>query len=73
MADSFLNERAEAFPLLPRYEDSRLLKSQENDRWFKLLMPFLLIICAFCIVPERPDQLASICERHNSEIACRVF
>ena len=26
-----------------------------------------------CLVPEKPDELASICQRHNSEIGCRVW
>ena len=25
------------------------------------------------LVPERPDQLASICEKHNPAVACRVW
>ena len=73
MAGSFLKRRVDVLPLLPRYEDSRLMQSQENDKWLRILMPFLLIIFAFCVAPESPNQLASICQRHNSEIACQVW
>ncbi len=31
------------------------------------------LVSALVLAPERPEQLASICERHNSVMACQVW
>ena len=41
-----------------------------------ILKPLLASICfLFCIilVPEKPSNLASICEKYNSSVACQVW
>ena len=73
MADSFLRGKEDFVTLFPGNEDTGVSQSPENDRSLKLLMPFLIIMFAFFLAPESPQQLASICERHNPEIACRVW
>ena len=37
------------------------------------LMAFACLTLVTIVVPERPNQLASICQQHNSTIACRVW
>jgi len=36
-------------------------------------MALLCLSVVTILVPEKPDQLASICEKHNSSVACRVW
>ncbi len=38
---------------------------------FVMLLVFISI--GICFAPERPHQLASICEKHNPVIACQVW
>ena len=41
-----------------------------------LMKPFLASICfLLCIafVPEKPTNLASICQKYNSSLACQVW
>ena len=38
-----------------------------------LAMALLCMSYAIFFVPEKPNQLASICEKHNSVIACQVW
>ncbi len=42
---------------------------------FRITFAIALACFAFVaiFVPERPDQLASICEKHYSVIACQVW
>ena len=37
------------------------------------LMAAALVTGAFMLAPEQPRQQASICERHHSVAACRVW
>ena len=49
--------------------------SSELQRTFSITfaMALLCLSVVTILVPERPDQLASICEKHNSTVACRVW
>ena len=53
--------------------DKRLFVQKKNQN---LIRPFLASICfLLCIVlvPEKPSNLASICEKYNSSVACQVW
>ena len=55
------------------HNDKRLSIQKKNQ---KLIKPLLASICfLFCvlIVPEKPNNLASICEKYNSPVACQVW
>ena len=73
MAGSFLGNSGDFVTYIPRSEDSPLISITKNHRSLKVLMPMLLIMFAVFLAPERPQHFASICERHNPEMACRVF
>ena len=73
MAASFLSSAGEDVTLWTQYADSRKYQSRNNDRCLKVFVPFFLMMFAIVFAPESPQQLASICERHNPEIACRVW
>ena len=47
-----------------------------QDKKQTIIKPLLASICVlFCIVliPEKPSNLASICEKYNSSVACQVW
>ena len=56
-----------------RTEEAQVCIGRTNTRCLRLFMPFLFLIFAFIFAPEKPAELASICERHNPEIACKVW
>ncbi|AIQ96123.1 hypothetical protein EW15_0031 [Prochlorococcus sp. MIT 0801] len=48
----------------------------EQDKNQIIIKPILASICfLFCIilVPEKPSNLTSICEKYNSSAACQVW
>ena len=52
------------------------MKISERKKNQKLARPLIASICfLMCIVfvPERPTHLASICEKYNSVMACKVW
>ncbi len=73
MADSFIGYSNDLASVSPGYADSRISPIRVDHISLKVLLPFLLILFAIVLVPERPQQLASICERHNPEVVCRVW
>ena len=38
-----------------------------------LLVVGLLVLLAATLAPERPQDQAAICQRHNGPVACRVW
>ena len=75
MTDSFLGLSSESFHL---QHDQQWLKSKVERRqnWnftFNCVVPLALVMAAAFLGPEKPHQLASICERHNPVIACQVW
>ena len=51
----------------------RLSPTKKNQN---LIKPFLASICfLLCVVfvPEKPSNLASICQKYNSSVACQVW
>ncbi len=54
----------------------KVIKYESEDKLMRLLrlasaLSCLLICIAF--VPERPIELASICQRHHPAVACEVW
>ena len=55
---------------LANHKRSSLKKKNQN-----LVKPLLASIFLLCItfVPEKPSNLASVCEKYNSSVACQVW
>ncbi len=72
MVGSFLGSRnsSSLFILKERVSSRNLIS---NTFSFKFLLPLVITSLACSFAPEKPDQFASICQRHNSEIACQVW
>jgi hypothetical protein len=48
------------------------LLAKDGGHW-PLVVALGLVLSAFLLAPEQPQELAAICERHNGISACRVW
>ena len=51
----------------------RLLVQQKNKSLIKPLFASICFLICILLVPEKPTNLASICEKYNSSVACQVW
>ena len=73
MADSALR-----FPRTEHLEFSQRVSRHKNiqvqHHWrYSFVIALVSLSLAILLVPEKPNELASICEKHNSVIACSVW
>ena len=75
MANSCLGPSGNSYQF--HHEQDWLIESTDRQQgWhvpFTWVVPLLLVMTAVLFVPEKPHQLASICERHNPVVACQVW
>ncbi len=53
--------------------DKRLFVQKKNQNFIKPLLASICFLCCIVVVPEKPKDLASICEKYNSSTACQVW
>jgi hypothetical protein len=53
--------------------DKRLSVHKKNQNLIKYLLASVCLLLCIVVVPERPSNLASICEKYNSSVACQVW
>ena len=51
----------------------RLSVQKKNQNLTKPLLASILFLFCIIAVPEKPSNLASICEKYNSSLACQVW
>ena len=51
----------------------RLSIPKKNQNLTKPLIASIVFLVCITIVPEKPSNLASICEKYNSSLACQVW
>ena len=51
----------------------RLPLQKKNQNLIKPFLGSILLLLCISIVPEKPSNLASICEKYNSSVACQVW
>ncbi len=73
MASSFHNVSAPLSVVLPRREYVGMIATWVKNWNFGILMVCVSLVFAAVLSPERPDQLASICEKHNAVQVCQVW
>ncbi len=74
MTASCLKPNQNSFHGLNRLRNQKRLSVQKKNK--NLIKPFFASICfLLCIafVPEKPTNLASICQKYNSSLACQVW
>ena len=53
--------------------DKRLFEQKKSQNLLKPLLASICLLFCLIIVPEKPSNLASICEKYNSSAACQVW
>ncbi len=74
MIASYLKPSLNSIHGLNRLGNAKTLSRQKSKQ--SLIKPLLASICfLLCIafVPEKPNNLASICQKYNSSVACQVW
>ena len=74
MIASYLKTSLNSIPKVRRLTKDKTLSIQKKNQ--NLIKPLLASICfLLCIafVPEKPSNLASICQKYNSSSACQVW
>ncbi len=74
MIASYLKPSLNSIPKVRRLSKDKTLSIQKKNQ--NLIKPLLASICfLLCIafVPEKPSNLASICQKYNSSAACQVW
>ena len=51
----------------------RLSVQKKNPNLIKAMLASSLFLLCISVVPEKPSNLASICEKYNSSLACQVW
>ena len=53
--------------------DKRLSLKKKNQNLLKPLLASICFLLCIAFVPEKPTNLASICQKYNSSAACQVW
>ena len=53
--------------------DKRLSVQKKNQKLTKPLLASMCFLLCIVLVPEKPANLASICEKYNPSVACQVW
>ena len=53
--------------------DKRIFVQEKNQNLIRPLLVSICFLCCIILVPEKPSNLASICEKYNSSVACQVW
>ena len=51
----------------------RLSVKRKNQNLIKPLLASIFFLLCTIFVPEKPSNLASVCEKYNSSLACQVW
>tara|TARA_Y100001968_G_scaffold270076_1_gene261117 strand:+ start:238 stop:486 length:249 start_codon:yes stop_codon:yes gene_type:complete len=53
--------------------DKKVLAHKRKQQLIKPVIASICFLCCIGLVPEKPTNLASICEKYNSSVACQVW
>ncbi len=51
----------------------RLSLQRKNQNLIKPLLASIFFVLCIIVVPEKPSNIVSICEKYNSSLACQVW
>ena len=54
-------------------KDKRISVQKNNQNLIKPLLASICLLIGIIVVPEKSSNLASICEKYNSSVACQVW
>ena len=46
---------------------------KKNQNWIEPLLASMFFLLCLIVVPEKPSNVASVCEKYNSSLACQVW
>ena len=55
------------------WNDKTVSVKKKNHNLIKPMIASICFLMCIVVVPERPSNLASICEKYNSSVACQVW
>ena len=53
--------------------DKRLFVQKKKQNMIKPLIAAVCFLLCIAVVPEKPNHLASICQKYNPSVACQVW
>ena len=53
--------------------DQKLSLHKKNQNLIKPIFASICFLLCIALVPEKPTNLASICQKYNSSVACQVW
>ena len=53
--------------------EKKLLVQKENQNFIKTFFASICVLLCIAFVPEKPSNLASICQKNHSSVACQVW
>ncbi len=74
MIASYLKPSLNSINSVSKFTNHKRLPLQKKNQ--NLIKPFfasIIFLLCISIVPEKPSNLASICEKYNSSVACQVW
>ncbi len=74
MTASYLKPSMNSFIGVARSRnEKRFLLQKKNQHLIKLCLASICLFFCIVLVPEKPTNLASVCEKYNSAAACQVW
>ena len=74
MIASYLKPSLNSIPNVRRLSKDKTLSIQKkNQNFIKPLLASICFLLCIAFVPEKPSNLASICQKYNSSVACQVW
>tara|TARA_B100001029_G_scaffold97373_1_gene80012 strand:- start:1211 stop:1459 length:249 start_codon:yes stop_codon:yes gene_type:complete len=74
MIASYLKPGLNSIHGVTRFGNAKpLLVQKKNQSLIKPLLASICLLLCIAFVPEKPNNLASICQKYNSPLACEVW
>ena len=74
MIASYLKPSLNSIHGVTRFGNAKpLLVQKKNQSLIKPLLASICLLLCIAFVPEKPNNLASICQKYNSPLACEVW
>ena len=74
MIASYLKPSLNSINDTSKFSNHKSLSVQKkNQNLIKPLLASIFFLLSLIVVPEKPSNLASICEKYNSSLACQVW
>jgi len=74
MIASYLKPSLNSIDGVKKFSNHKILSLQKkNQNLIKPLLASIFLLLSIFVVPEKPSNMASVCEKYNSSLACQVW